>query len=131
MIEIAKKNASGVEFLVRSAEEMEFEEEFDVIFCNSAFQWFNPYKALEKCFKALREGGRIGIQAPAKENYCPNFIKAVGEVRESEIGEIFAHFRSPWFFLESEEEYVELFESFGFRVVFSDLLPALKGEGSP
>jgi len=81
MIEEARKNASDVEFIVKAAEEIDFKEEFDVIFCNSAFQWFNPHKALERCFKALKPGGRIGVQAPAKKNYCPNFIKAIKEVK--------------------------------------------------
>jgi len=31
---------------------------------------------------------------------------------------VFAHFKSPWFFLESEGEYIELFERHGFNAVF-------------
>jgi len=74
MIEKAKK-FNGIEFIVKAAEELDFENEFDVIFCNSSFQWFDPHKSLEKCYRALKHGGRIGIQAPVKKNYCPNFHK--------------------------------------------------------
>ncbi len=117
MIEKAKK-FNGIEFIVKAAEELDFENEFDVILCNSSFQWFDPHKSLEKCYRALKHGGRIGIQAPVKKNYCPNFINAIEEVRKSEIDEIFTHFRNPRFMLESENEYVELFEKHGFTVTF-------------
>ncbi len=35
--------------------------------------------------------------------------------------EIFAHFKEPWFFLETAEEYKSLFEKCGFKVVFSKI----------
>ena len=47
MIEKARRNVNA-EFIVKAAEEMDFYSEFDVIFCNSAFQWFNPHKAIER-----------------------------------------------------------------------------------
>ncbi len=123
MIEEAKKRSEGIVFEVKSAEELDYENHFDVIFCNSAFQWFRePEKAIENCFRALKSGGRIGIQAPAKKVYCPNFIEAIERVKRDErTRDIFKHFKSPWFFLETAEEYRKLFEKFGFRVVFSKI----------
>ena len=38
--------------------------------------------------------------------------------------------REPWFFLETEEEYIMFFERHGFNVVFSDM-KALTGEHTP
>ncbi len=120
---IEKSEGLDIKYEVKSAEEMDYEGCFDVIFCNSAFQWFkNPKKAVENCYKALREGGRIGVQAPAKRVYCPNFIDVIEMVKRDErTREIFAHFREPWFFLETAEEYSSLFESCGFKVVFSKI----------
>ncbi len=117
MIEEARKRVNA-EFYVVKAEEMNFKNEFDVVFCNSAFQWFNADRALEKFRECLRIGGKAGVQAPARKVYCPNFVKAVEKVRNSEIGKIFEKFRSPWFFLESENEYRELFERHGFSVEY-------------
>ncbi|WP_457549514.1 class I SAM-dependent methyltransferase [Archaeoglobus sp.] len=113
MIDLARKY-EGIEFYVLRAEDMDFHEEFDVILCNSAFQWFDPHVVLPKCYKALRDGGRMGVQAPAKKIYSPNFVEAFERVQE-EI-DTFRSFRCPWFFLDSEEEYKRLFESYGFKV---------------
>ena len=120
---ITKSRGMGIVYEVKSAEEMNYYEEFDVIFCNSTMQWFNdPEKALINCYNALRKGGRIGVQAPAKRIYSPNFIKAISKVMGDERTKyIFNHFKEPWFFLETEDEYVRFFEKVGFRVAFSKL----------
>lgn len=120
---IERSRGLNIVYEVKSAEEMDYDEEFDVIVCNSVMQWFrDPDKALENCYRALRPGGRISVQAAAKKLYCPNFIEAVERVKADErTRDVFAHFREPWFLLETEEEYVLLFEKHGFEVVFSDL----------
>jgi len=113
----------GIQFECLPAEEMTFREEFDAIFCNSAFQWFSsPEEVLRRCYEALRPGGRVGVQAPAKENYCPNFIEAVERVRDDPATSgTFRHFRSPWFFLETEEDYRTVFEKTGFSVQYVEI----------
>ena len=120
---IEKSKGLDITYEIKSAEDMDYEESFDVIFCNSVFQWFkDPEKAIKNCYRALRKNGRIGIQAPAKKVYCPNFIEAIEIVKKDErTKEIFAHFREPWFFLETAEEYKSLFEKCGFKVVFSKI----------
>ena len=89
-----------------------------MIFCNSAFQWFkNHRRALRACHNALKQGGKIAIQAPAKEIYCPNFITAINEVKNNESTKtIFESFNQPWLFLNTREEYAKLFEDAGFKV---------------
>lgn len=67
---------------------------------------------------SAKEGGRIGIQAPAKKVCCPNFIEAIEMVKKDRT---FSHFREPWFFLETADEYRSLFEKQGFKVVFSKI----------
>jgi ubiquinone/menaquinone biosynthesis C-methylase UbiE len=127
MIREAVEKSKGLDigFETRRAEELEYRDAFDVIFCNSAFQWFkNPEPVLVNCRRALRKGGRMGIQAPARTVYCPNFIRAVEQVaHDPRTRETFASFRSPWFFLETAEEYASLFERAGFTVAFSRIDP--------
>jgi trans-aconitate methyltransferase len=108
-------------YTVNKAEELDIMNEFDVIFCNSAFQWFqNPQVALRNCHHALREGGRMGIQAPARLIYCPNFVSAVEAVASSPLTrETFAGFNAPWIFLETANEYESLFADAGFSVPFA------------
>jgi len=122
MIKEAVEKSSGFDiiFEVKSAEEMDYKGCFDVIFCNSSFQWFgDPEKAIKNCHTALRKGGRIGIQAPAKKVYSPNFIEAVEKVKENpRTRDIFPHFKAPWVLFETSDVYKNLFEKIGFRVVF-------------
>ncbi|WP_202319022.1 class I SAM-dependent methyltransferase [Archaeoglobus neptunius] len=118
---IEKSKGLDITYEIKSAENMDYEEGFDVIFCNSAFQWFkDPEKAIKNCYRSLKRSGRIGTQAPAKKIYCPNFIEAIEMMkRDKRTEKIFAHFREPWFFLETAEEYKSLFERCGFKVMFS------------
>lgn len=125
MIKEAINNNRDVEitFDIMGAEQLNHQCYFDVIFCNSAFQWFNnPHKAIRNCYQALRNGGRIGIQAPATRMYSPNFIEAIENVKnDPRTKDAFAHFREPWFFLETSAEYSGAFEETGFEVVFSTI----------
>lgn len=59
----------------------------------------------------------MAIQAPAKDNYCPNFLKAIDEVKNNKATQnIFQSFSQPWFFRNNAEDYSELFEKAGFKI---------------
>jgi trans-aconitate methyltransferase len=117
----ANQGEQDISYTVNSAEDLDIMNEFDVIFCNSAFQWFrDPQATLRNCCGALRKGGRMGIQAPARQVYCPNFISAVEAVARSPLThETFAGFNAPWIFLETANEYASLFVDAGFSVPFA------------
>lgn len=118
MIAEALKKSDGIVFEVKSADDMEYDAEFDVVFCNSTLQWFKkPAVALDNIFRALKAGGRVGVQAPAKNEYCPNFIKAIGGVRsDPRTATVFSSFVPPWFFFETAAEYSDFFRGAGFMV---------------
>jgi trans-aconitate methyltransferase len=120
MILKAKENNpdQDLSFYCCSAEQLEYINEFDKIFCNSAFQWFMDYKkALQKCFAALKSNGKIAIQAPATDHFCPNFMQAIEEVKKhNSTSDTFAKFTSPWLFRNTAEEYSGLFAQAGFKV---------------
>ncbi len=119
-----KNKDLDITFEIKSAEELDYIEEFDVIFSNSAFQWFkDPKKAIRNCYRALRNGGKIGIQAPAKKIYSPNFIEAINEIKKNKRTRgIFSYFKNPWFFLETERDYKLFFEEYGFQINFVKIL---------
>lgn len=125
MIEEAIRRCShlGVRFNVCPVERMTHENCFDVILCNSAFQWFkNPEPALKACYQALKRNGRMAIQAPARKVYSPNFIEAVERAgSDPRLKRQFESFETPWFFLETPEEYRALFQNAGFEVPFSKI----------
>ena len=125
MISQAKGRANkNIEFLVSAAEDITFKNEFDIIFSNSAFHWFpNPQKALDNCFRALRAGGKIGLQCPATNNAAPTILKAVDAIRNKpKIKRNFAHLRPVWFFLDSIEEYYAFFERSDFKIEYAEII---------
>jgi ubiquinone/menaquinone biosynthesis C-methylase UbiE len=125
MIKKAQEKFSSQDILFRvcSAEQLDYQDEFDIIFCNSAFQWFvNPQQALKSCLRSLRMHGKMAIQAPAKDHYCPNFLRAIDEVKnDKDTQGIFSCFKAPWFFRNTAKEYAALFESVGFKVAKSTI----------
>lgn len=120
MIAEARRACAGedIVFVEGAAASFSIDRAFDVIFCNSAFQWFRDVEgALRHCLRALRPGGRMGIQAPGGSAFCPNFIRATESVRDDpRTRATWARFRSPWFFPDSIDDYVRAFESAGFVV---------------
>jgi len=125
MIREAESGQQGMDILydVKKAEEFAYHDKFTVIFCNSAFQWFrDPRLALRNCHAALKEGGRMGIQAPAKKTYCPNFLAGIDAVaRDPRTARTFAGFKSPWLFFDAAEEYAELFKQADFALPFAKI----------
>ena len=60
---IERGEGLNIMYEIKSAEKIDYKEIFNVIFCNSAFQWFkNSERAIKNCYKALRRNGRIGIR---------------------------------------------------------------------
>jgi len=116
----SKYGSDRIGFENGAAEDLAAREEFDCIFCNSALQWFSdPDRALAACKRALRPGGRIGVQAPARHDYCPNFLRGIDAIaRHPETAATLARFRSPWFFLETGDAYADVFRRAGFAVPF-------------
>ena len=112
-----------LQFRKLSAEELAYNREFDIIFCNSAMQWFRDIdKVLDNFHSALKAGGKVGIQAPAGKIYSPNFIKAVEKVKkDSKTKDMFKGFRNPWLFYDSPEEYRNVFEKHRFKVDYCSI----------
>jgi ubiquinone/menaquinone biosynthesis C-methylase UbiE len=114
----SRHGSARVAFQIGEAEELGAQGSFDAIFCNSALQWFrDPARALAACRRALRPGGRMALQAPARREYCPQFLQGIAAVaRDPATAATFARFRSPWFLLEAAEDYADLFRAAGFTV---------------
>jgi len=120
----SKYSSERVSFETGDAEALSSVSEYDVIFCNSTLQWFrDPARALSGCYRALRPGGRMGIQAPARSDYCPNFLWAISDVaRHPETAATFSRFRNPWFFRETADAYADIFHDVGFVVKFTQIV---------
>ena len=117
MIVQAQAKHPAIEFRRLAAESLDYEEEFDVVFCNSSFQWFTqPGKAVAAMRAALRSGGRIGVSCPATENWSTCFKSVAAEAgAQTDLSATFARWKTAWFYLPDEQSYQTLFEAQGFK----------------
>lgn len=119
MIHQAQVKYPNIEFRGLAAEGLDYQEEFDVVFCNSSLQWFTqPGKAMAAMCAALRSGGKIGVSCPATENWSICFKSVAAEAgANADLSATFARWKSPWYWLPDERSYQNLFESHGFTTI--------------
>ncbi len=97
------------------AQTMEFVDEFDLVFSNSALHWVKEQEeVMSRVSRSLRKGGRIALQMPAK-NFCAEFFDAVdGAVSSLGYERFFEKWQAPWRF-PAKEEYEALLAGTGFH----------------
>ncbi len=120
MIKQAKISYPEIEFRQVAAEDMDYNNEFDIAFCNSALMWFSdPDKAIKAIFNSLKKSGKLGLACPATSNWSPWFDRIISKVvGHKEIKSIFSHWKNPWFHLPAKNDYRLFFEKHGFTTVF-------------
>ena len=123
MVEEARKDYPGIEFRRVAAEDLDYGSEFDVVFCNSALQWFSDGPgAVRAMFDALKPGGRFGLACPSTADFAPWFISVVETVSaRPDIAPTYAHRHSPWFHLPDLESYRALFEKTGLMTSYIEM----------
>jgi len=116
MIKQARLLYPGIEFRVIAIEDLDYINEFDIAFCNSALQWFSdPEGAMTRIFNSLRPEGKIGLACPATNDWAPCFESIISNVSEEiEIKRVFSHWKNPWFHLPGKNDYRLFFEKQGF-----------------
>jgi ubiquinone/menaquinone biosynthesis C-methylase UbiE len=123
MIRQAKNLYPGIDFRQIAAEELDYKNEFDIAFCNSSLMWFvNPEKAIKGIYNALKTGGRLALACPATSDWSPWFGRIISRVTASgDIKPVFSHWKSPWFYLPSKEDYQIFFEKQGFKTEYIEI----------
>ena len=123
MISQAADAYPGIEFARVAAEDLDFDNEFDVVFCNSTLQWFSDgARAVGGMHTALKRGGRLGLACPSTPDFAPWFNSIMDVVsRRPEIAPTYAHRRNPWFHLPDIDAYRDFFEKSGFRTSFIEI----------
>ena len=116
MIVQAEASYPAIEFRKLAAESLDYRGEFDLVFCNSSFQWFTkPAEAVAAMRAALRPGGRVGVSCPATENWSACFKNVAEEAgTQPDVQSTFARWTSPWFYLPDVDAYRNLMERQGF-----------------
>lgn len=108
---------ANLRFELQDIRTLDFEDEFDLIFSNSAMHWLpDQPRLLAACYRALKEGGRLRCGFPGAGT-APGFIQAVKQVMgEPAYRRYFAGFEWPWFMAEAPA-YEALVRGAGFREV--------------
>lgn len=115
MIETAKGIIrDNVEFEQVDINEIDYKNEFDIIFSNAALHWIKEHKRLLKhAYQALKFQGIILWDFGGAGN-CANFIDVVQtKMADGKFTEYFKTFEWPWF-MPSKYEYEQLISSIGF-----------------
>ena len=117
MIHKAKETcaaANNISLLPLTAQAINLRERFDIVFSNSAMQWIREQEeVLRSVYLALKKGGRIAFQFPAK-NFCTEFKEYIREtIDECGLKKVFEKWNSPWSF-PSAEEYGLMLKRTGF-----------------
>lgn len=117
MFSAASARSSGFDNILLmniKAEEMEFNAKFDLAFSNNALQWINDHRrVLPRIHAALKSGGRLALQLPAR-NFTPEFFAHIqGAVDTLGLGGYFDGWQSPWYF-PAKDEYEALLSDAGF-----------------
>lgn len=119
MIKQARVLYPDIEFRQIAAEDLDYNDEFDIAFCNSVLPWFSePTQAIRAIFNCLKKSGRIGLACPGTSSWTPFFDKIISKVAENEnIKPIFSHWKDPWFRLPTKKDYKSFFEEHGFSTI--------------
>ena len=111
MVQAAR--ARGIEAVLMSAEEMDFEQEFDAVFSNAALHWMkNADLVIANVYRALKPGGRFCAELGGKNN-VETIVREI--YRELDSRGLDADLYDPWYF-PSKDEYSTKLEASGFTV---------------
>lgn len=116
MLKVAKKfEVDNLSFLLLDIDDLNFKEEFDLIFSNAALHWVKDhYKLLPNCYTALKPGGMLRFNFAGHGN-CSNFFEAIKEVMQLErYRKFFAGFEWPWY-MPGVEDYRRLISLTSFK----------------
>ena len=118
MIEKAEQNVhDNLKFRHMDINEMDFENEFDVIFSNAALHWVKDHhKLLKNTYAALKQGG-IAVWNFAGNGNCETFYEVMRKkIKDDRYKGYFADFEWPWF-MTTKNEYEALTEHIDFSEV--------------
>ncbi|PCI77780.1 hypothetical protein COB21_02600 [Candidatus Aerophobetes bacterium] len=124
MIDFARSNYGkehypNLSFSVQDAQEIDFKEEFDLVFSSFALQWFKD-KALffTRAYKALKTNGEICVVTPLAVSSELEY--AIEKVIESfDWHRFYKDFHPNWYFV-GEDSISNLVQESGFKISYLD-----------
>ena len=118
-----KKSIPNLEFHVMDAREIEFDEEFDLVFSNAALHWVdNHQRFLAGASSVLKPGGRLLVSCGGRGNAQDVFVALRPELRAKLWREFFRQIPEPYFFY-APDEYKKWLAKAGFKTLNVRLAP--------
>lgn len=112
---IAAKSMPNLEFRVCGINEIEFDEQFDLIFSNSVLHWVvETEDGLRRLFRALNRGGRFVVQFPILNAAHPLIRYARRAIKELGFCEHYEKWIFPWYVPDNREQFAGMLEEVGF-----------------
>ena len=114
MINVAKqKERDNLHFVLMDIDDLNFTDEFDVVFSNATLHWVQDHNHLiANVIRCLRHGGFLRFNFAADGN-CSHFFKIIRKAMSLEkFSRYFADFIWPWY-MPSIEEYEALTRNSG------------------
>lgn len=114
MIDAAqRKSRRNLTFLLMDINDMDFVEQFDVVFSNATLHWVKDHNVLlRNVNRALCVGGRLRFNF-AGEGNCSHFYKVIREAMLLEaFADYFSEFVCPWY-MPSVDEYSAVVKASG------------------
>jgi trans-aconitate 2-methyltransferase len=128
MIRFAKQKYSNdtfqnLSFIYKDACELEFENEFDVVYSNASLHWIKDQNCvLNSVYKGLKKHGRILFQMGGKGN-LDEMLKIISSTLKNEKWKnYFEKFDFPFYFF-SDSQYKEFLNNFNFVIDKVELIP--------
>lgn len=105
----------NIEFRLCGINEIEYREQFDLVFSNSVLHWVSDIKdGLLKLFTALKRNGILKVQFPLLNKEHPLVRYAAGAIRELDLADHYDGWVFPWYVPESSEEFIRKLKDSGF-----------------
>jgi trans-aconitate methyltransferase len=100
---------------VQDINNLDYENEFDVMFSNATLHWIKDHnRLLKNVYRSLKPNGILRFNFGAEGN-CVNFIRIIQVAMQlPEYADYFIGFDSPWYFPELDK-YEKLVKEFPFR----------------
>lgn len=112
---LTEQNVSNLEFRVCSINEIDFKNQFDLVFSNSVLHWILEIEvALRKLFTALKHGGMLQVQFPLLNSNHPLIGYAARAIGELGLAGYYGNRSFPWYVPESKELFTDLLKKTGF-----------------
>jgi trans-aconitate methyltransferase len=118
MIQAAREHqAPNLKFAVSDINELNFQEQFDVVFSNATLHWIKDHQnLLRRVFQSLRHNGMARFNFAGDGN-CAHFNQVVQAIMcQAEYAAYFQSFDWPWY-MPKVEDYRTIAGQFQFREV--------------